>query len=89
MRVQPQPCELFGLAALVDLSVKEVSHRLVIERHVCPGTSLLDELHVLDEQQVVVGSDSESTDFRFAVITQEQQLRPCGRAEAEYRRRCC
>jgi hypothetical protein len=29
-----------------------------------------------DDPRVVVGCDSEATDFRLTIITQEQQLRP-------------
>jgi hypothetical protein len=49
MGVDPNASELFRLAFRIDLSIKEVSHRLVIECDVRPRASLLYQLHVFHE----------------------------------------
>jgi hypothetical protein len=41
-------------------------------------------VNVLDEQQVIARRDAETAHFRVSIVTQEQQLRPRGRAEAEF-----
>jgi hypothetical protein len=42
-------------------------------------------LHVFDEQQIILSSNPKSTDFRLTKITQEQEFRPCCRAEPQHR----
>jgi hypothetical protein len=42
MRVNPDSGELFRLSICVDLPVKEVGYRLVVEGYVGPGTDLFD-----------------------------------------------
>ena len=53
MGVDPDPAELLRLAAGVDLGVKEVGHRLVVERHVDRRASLPDQADVFHQQEVV------------------------------------
>lgn len=83
--VNPDAGELVGAAAGVDLAVEIVGHRFIVEGDVYPRAGLLDELQVFNEQRVVVRGDPEAADFGIAVITQEEQLRPRGRAKAECR----
>ena len=85
MRVQPYPAKVRGMATLIDLFVKEVRHRVVVESNGHAGALLLHEPDVLDEHRVVGFGDCEPTDFRRAVVTQEQQLGPRVRGEPERR----
>ncbi|MCH7728981.1 MAG: hypothetical protein IH991_21235 [Planctomycetes bacterium] len=57
--------------------------RFIIERNMGPGADLFDNLNVFNEQQVVARRDAEPADLGVSIITQEQQLRPGGWAEAE------
>ena len=48
--MHPDPPKLFRPPARIDLIVEEVGHRLIVERDVDPGASLVDELHIFDKQ---------------------------------------
>ena len=41
-----------------------------------PRANLFDELHILDEQQVITRCNTESANLSVSVVTKEQQLRP-------------
>jgi hypothetical protein len=47
MSVDPDSAELFRPATRIDLVVKEVGHRLIVELDVRPGAGLLDEFDIL------------------------------------------
>jgi hypothetical protein len=49
MSVDPDSAELFRPATRIDLIVKEVGHRLVVELDVRPSAGLLDELDIFDK----------------------------------------
>ena len=83
--VNPDPPALFGAATEVDLLLKVLSHRDVIERDKRLGTALADELNLADQQQVIGASDAERPDFGRADVTQEQQLSPGCRREPQAR----
>ena len=86
MRVQPQSEEPLRRKAGVNLLVKEVGHRIVVE---CDGNDrrpLSDQPHVFNEQQVALGAHAKSADFGVSQITQKQQLRPGKRTESQRRR---
>ena len=53
-------------SAGIDLVVKEVGHRLVIELDHRPRAGLHDELHVFDEQQVVLRRRSQTRRSRVS-----------------------
>jgi len=74
--MNPNPADLFGLAAEVDLVFEKIGDSDVIERHKDLGTVLLDELNVLDEQQIVRCGDSEPADFRRPQVTQDTRVSP-------------
>jgi hypothetical protein len=82
MRVNPNASELFRATTGVDLLVKEVGHRIIIEFHGHFGADLTDQLYVFHEPQIVCRGDTEAADFCIASITQEQQLRPYVPSEA-------
>jgi hypothetical protein len=85
MRVDPDAGELLGPTVVINLSVEEVSHRLVVEGHVCPGSFLLDQPHVFDKQQILTRCNAETANFRVPIVTQEQQFRPRRRAQPKRR----
>ena len=87
MSVDPDSGELLGPSPCIVLLIKQVGDRFIVEGNVSPGADLRDQLEILDQQQVVGGGDSKSADLGRPAITQEQQLRPGGRAESEYWRR--
>ena len=74
MRVQPNSGELFWPAPTVDLRIEEIGNRLVVEGNMHAVAILFDELHVFDEQQIIARRNSETADFRFAVVTQENEF---------------
>jgi hypothetical protein len=69
MGVQPEPRELLGLAASINLSIEEVRNGHVVERHVDPSAGLRNEPNIFDEQQVVFGRDSKTADLGVARVT--------------------
>ena len=77
MRMNPDSRELFGLTTGFHIAIKMIGHRFVIEFHVCPGGSLMNQLNVFDQQQVIDRCDTEPTHFRVTTVTQEQQPGPC------------
>ena len=83
--VNPDPATLFRATTEVDLLLKVLSHRDVIERDKCLGATLADKLDLLDQQQVIRASDAERADFGRADVTQEQQLGPGCRREPQAR----
>lgn len=83
MRVDPDPPELLGSQASIDLLIEVLGHRIVVERDGDHGAALADEHEVFNQQQVISSGDAEAADFGLAEITQEQQLGPRGRPEAE------
>lgn len=65
----------------VDLLVKKVRHRAVVELHGHGGTTLLHEPDIFDQEQIMSGRDSEAADFGGAEVAPIQQFRPGGRRE--------
>ena len=85
MRVQPDPAEIPRVATLIDLFIKEVRHSFVVEGNSHRSALLPHEADVLNKRKVVGFGDCEPTNFRRAVVTQEQQLGPRVRGEPERR----
>ena len=83
--MNPDPPKLFWTEARVHLVVKEVGHRLIIEGHMSQRAGLLHQLQVLYQQQIVLSSNPEASDFGVSIITQVQQFRPGSRAEPQLR----
>ncbi len=72
MGVYPNPAEISGMATLIDLFIKEVRHSVVVESNGHGGALLLHEPDVLNKRKVVGLGNREPTNFRRAVVTQEQ-----------------
>ena len=72
MGVDPNSGELFRSPSCVNLLVKEIGYRFIVECNMRPGADLFDKLHILDEQQVVAGCDTESANLGVPEVTQEQ-----------------
>ena len=85
MRVDPDPRELLRPPARVDLLVKEVRHRLVVEFDVDRRADLFDQRDVFDQQQVAGGGQAEPADLGAAQVTQEQEFRPGRGREPQHR----
>lgn len=83
MRVDPDPSELLGSQAAIDLLIEELGDCCVVKGNGDHRAALADEHEVFDQQQVIGGGDPEAADFGLTEITQEQQLGPRGRPEAE------
>ena len=79
--MHPDPSELFRSQARIHLFIKQVRDRVILKRNMRPGTNLPNKLQISDKQQVLIGRDPKATDFRFTVITQEQQFGPGSRTE--------
>lgn len=85
MGVYPNPAEISGMATLIDLFIKKVRHGFVVEGNRHRSALLPHEADVLNKRKVVGFGDCEPTNFRRAVVTQEQQLGPRVRGEPERR----
>ena len=81
MGVNPQSRKTFRRQAAIDLLVKEIRHRPVVELHGHGGTDLLYQANVFNQQRILVGGDSEAADFGGAEVAPIQQFRPSGRRE--------
>lgn len=84
---ESNPRELFRLPSGVDLLVKKVRHRAVVELNGHGGTALLHEPDIFDQERIMGGRDSEAADFGGAEVAPEQQFRPSRRRESETRTR--
>ena len=69
MSVDPDPGELFGLAARIDLGIEEIGHRLVEELDMDRRSPLVDELDIFHQQRIVDRGDAESANLGIAGIT--------------------
>ena len=72
MGVNPNARELFRLPPGVDLFVKKVRHRAVVELNGHGGTALLHEPDVFDQERISGIRDSEAADFGGAEVAPEQ-----------------
>ena len=62
--------------ALIDLFVKKVGDRRVIEFHGHGRAGLFHEPHVFDQERISGGRDSEAADFGGAEVAPKYQLGP-------------
>jgi hypothetical protein len=69
MGVDPDPTKLLRADSCIDLIVKEIRHRFIIEGNMDHRAGLFHELQVLDQQQIRRGCDSKSANFRITIIT--------------------
>ena len=83
MRVNPDPAKLLGTQPAINLLIKELGDRLVLEGDRDDRAVLAHQHEVFDQQQIVSGGNPEAPDFGLAEITQEQELGPRGRMESE------
>ena len=83
--MDPYPTNAFRLSARVNLLIEEVGHGFVLEGDRQRGAVLPDEPDVLDQKQVVLGTDAKPTDFGVTQIAEKQELAPSVRREAERR----
>jgi hypothetical protein len=67
--MDPDPGKRRRLAARVDLGVEELGDGRILKGDARPVARLGNELHVLDEQQVVARRDPEPADLRGAGVT--------------------
>jgi len=81
MGVNPHPRKTFRRQATIDLLVKEIRHRPVVELHGHGGTDLLYQANVFNQQRILGDGDSEAADFGGAEVAPIQQFRPGGRRE--------
>ncbi len=70
--MHPNPAKLLRSSPSVNLLVKEIGDRFIVEGNMCPRASLSDKLYVLDKQQVVAGCNAKSADLSVTIVTQEQ-----------------
>ncbi len=69
MGVDPDSTKLLRAESCIDLIVKEIRHRFIIEGNMDHRAGLFHELQVLDQQQIRRGCDSKATDLRMSIIT--------------------
>jgi hypothetical protein len=83
--MQPDPSELTGYSARVDLGLEKVRHGRVVEGYGDHGCLLLDRDEVLDEQQVLRPRDAKPAHLGTPVVAEKQQFCPCRRRKAQDR----
>lgn len=83
MRMNPDPSELLGREASVDLSIKEISHGRVVERDGDRCRQLLNQTHVDYQQGIQRVGYTKTTDFGWPEITKVDELGPGVRAKQE------
>ena len=69
MGVDPDSTKLLRAESCIDLIVKEIRHRFIIEGNMDHRAGLFHELQVLDQQQIRRGRDSKAADLRMSIIT--------------------
>ena len=85
MRVNPHATEARRWQALINLRIEEVGDGGIVEVNRHGGATLPNKLHVFDPQKIVGCRNPKAAHFGRAEVSQEQQLRPRGRAELQRR----
>jgi len=79
--MQPDSSELLRLSAKVDLSVKEIADRTIIELDTDARHLLFDDDEIHYREQVVRVRDAEATDFTGRLVSEVQEFGPRRGAE--------
>jgi hypothetical protein len=82
MGVDPHAAEGLRRQAAIHLPVEEVGHGLVVEANRYARAILPDKLDVFEIEQVLGCGNAEAAHLGLAQVTQEQELRPGGRAQS-------
>lgn len=86
--MNPDPSELLGTPAPVDLVVKEFGDSHVVKHHRHRGAALPDQYEIFNEQQVTRARDPEASNFGRTIVTQKEQLRPSPWTEPQFGLEC-
>ncbi len=68
--MNPDSTKLLRAKACIDLIVKEIRDRIIVESHMSQRAGLFHQLQILHQQQIVLRGNPKASDFGVTIITQ-------------------
>jgi len=83
VRMDPKSPKLRWMKTIVDLLVKELRHRQIVELHAGVRAGLSHQANIGYQQRILSACDPEAADLRVSQVTQRKELGPGRRREPQ------